>query len=123
MPSQPVAQMLSAEITLAWPSTLAGYDVMWVHVLPCRCQVPIAGPAPVEPKAQTSVALSTLQPVTNRPLPKSCRIVQWPDRNCSAAAVVAPTGPNTSLSKAQTFPGELAPPHTIAPLAAAGSEA
>src|SRR6516164_6790691 len=98
----PMAQMFVADTALADTSP-AALPVTLVQVFPSKCQVPVPGPAPEQPNAQTSLSLTAVIPVASRPedpgsasatahwLPFQCRMS--PFASVTAHTLVADTTP------------------------------
>src|SRR6516225_4488053 len=63
---EPIAQMFLADTALADTSPMAP-PVTRAQVCPSKCQVPVPGPAPEQPNAQTSLSLTAVIPVASRP--------------------------------------------------------
>src|SRR5437660_11662336 len=63
---EPIPQMLLADTALADTSPMA-LPVTCVQVCPSKCQLPVPGPAPEQPNAQTLLSLTAVIPVASRP--------------------------------------------------------
>src|SRR5437868_1052842 len=63
---EPIAQIFLADTALADTSPVAP-PVTWVQVFPSKCQVPVPGPIPEQPNAQTLLSLTAVIPVDSRP--------------------------------------------------------